>query len=235
MTFEEHLKVAAGEVAEHMAATLPDEATIDVEFSDSFLRSMQEFIDNWDVRKKKQTYLRRHPVVRFVLIAAAIILLVFGMLMAVSPEVRAAVTGWLRQELEDSVMYKFNGPSEIESDNKNAPRFEMTWIPEGYQLYDIDKTDYSTYVYYLMGDKEITFSYTFGSESLDMYILLEDLTREQVNINGMEGEILVSDKNEESSIVIWKDNEQNILFYVDGNEEKDTLIKIAESVKLAKE
>lgn len=230
MTFEEHLKMAADEAAAHIAASFPCESDIGDEFSDAFLCTMQKFIDNWEDRRKQQTFMHRHPIVKYILITAAILLLIFGTLMVVSPEIRAAVTGWFRQELDDSVLYDFKGSSESESDNNNKLRFEMTWIPEGYRFYAIDETEYSTYIYYLKGDSVLTLSYTFGSESVAMYVLLEDSNSQPVSINGMEGEIIISPSVDESSIIIWTDKDQDILFYVDGFEDAATLIKIAEGV-----
>jgi hypothetical protein len=47
----------------------------------------------------------------------------------------------------------------------------------------------------------------------------------EVDINGMEGIIILKD---ESNIINWHDNNQN--FYIQGNVEKSMLLEVAESI-----
>jgi len=116
-------------------------------------------------------------------------------------------------------------------DEADKPEFEITWVPEGYSFYESSESVHSTHIYFLKNENWIKFSYVYGSESAAMYILSEAKTRETVSINGYEGELIIPISKNDSPILVWIDTDLNILFSVDGFEDKDTLIRIAESVR----
>jgi len=229
MTFEEHLKIATAEAAEHIAASLPDEKDCNHEFSEQFERRMQGFIDNWGKRKK-------HPVARRVLLLAAAILLAFGILMAAIPEVRAAVGGWLRDIYEIYTVYHFYGTPSSETDNVDTiemPHYELTWVPEGYEYYQTVGNSHMRLILYIKDDKGLAFQYVAGDDGTALFIDTDGYHPEKVMVGNLEGIIYISPYDDEGSIIVWQDEESGMLFTVDVFEDKEILIRIAESVTKA--
>ncbi|MEA1974617.1 MAG: DUF4367 domain-containing protein [Bacillota bacterium] len=97
-------------------------------------------------------------------------------------------------------------------------------LPEGYKFLKAIEVNNAKYIFFNNAEnKEICFIQdSMNSESqLDS----EEGLIIEVDINGMEGIIILKD---ESNIINWHNNNQN--FYIQGNVEKSILLKIEESI-----
>lgn len=227
MTFEDHLRIAAGRVACNIADRLPDEKDCTHVFSERFEKNMQGFLDNWGKKKK-------HPVVRKILLIAAAILLAFAILMVASPQARAAVSGWFSELYEIFTVYRFRGSPSSETEPEGAvqmPGYELKWVPEGYEYYQTVENGNTIMILYLKNDSFLTLQYMAGDEGTALYIGTDGYLSEEVMIGNLEGIIYISPYDNEGSIIVWQDEATGILFTVDAPEDKETLIRIAESVK----
>lgn len=106
MMTDEMLTQAAGELAYAMNKSLPESGACSHQFSAGFERKMKRLMRRTD-----------HPGMYRVLRAVAGMILVisigFGSLLALSPEARAAVYGWVRRQCESFFEYQFEGESKL--------------------------------------------------------------------------------------------------------------------------
>lgn len=236
MTFEERLKISAEGAAEYIASKIPDVAGQEHGFSESFERTMGDFIANWGKRQRiinKHTVdsaegnSKKHRVLRGVLIAAAVIIIVLGTVLAVSPEIRASLKGWIRDTFGIFITYENKGGITVSED----PGYELAWMPEGYELINHQKTKHGGVVNYLsISNKVLTFTYTYGDGATAVFIDPENAISETVFVNGFEAELLSSQSVDENSVIIWNDHENDTLFEISAFEDERTMIRMAESV-----
>lgn len=146
-----------------------------------------------------------------------------------STEARAAFFGWVRQQYETFYEYFFEGEPEI----TDPLRYSPGWMPEGCELLTVEETTGGeTYIYKDKSGLLAQFYYIYDPDSQKLYIDTVEYISEPVSINGHSGEIYVSIYDDETSSIVWFDNATNTLFYISGPYEKDTLIKMAEGIRI---
>ena len=182
---------------------------------------------------------RARPLWKNVAQKAAVILLVFslslGSLMAVSPTVRAAVVRWATEWYETHVVYRHFGiPMTGE-----IPQYTITDLPEGYvedPEQTISEDDFACKVYYNeKPDRAIYFDYAYMQQGTAWTYVTEDAENIAVTVNGLEGEMFLTDDWENSrNTITWFDPQTNIQFSLNANVDQDDILHIAESVSLVK-
>ena len=182
---------------------------------------------------------RARPLWKNVAQKAAVILLVFslslGSLMAVSPTVRAAVVRWATEWYETHVVYRHFGiPMTGE-----IPQYTITDLPEGYvedPEQTISEDDFACKVYYNeKTDRSIYFDYAYMQQGTAWTYVTEDAENIAVTVNGLEGEMFLTDDWENSrNTITWFDPQTNIQFSLNANVDQDDILHIAESVSLVK-
>ena len=202
-----------------------------------YQRQMAEMVKDplkWERR-------RARPLWKNVAQKAAVILLVFslslGSLMAVSPTVRAAVVRWVTEWYETHVVYRFSG----EQLSGEMPQYEITNLPEGYAV-DVSKRiewpEYISFTYHNSNeenDQGIIFDYTYMSQGGVADFVTEDSETISVTVNGLEGEMFLTDDWENArNTITWFDPQTNIQFSLNANVSQDDILHIAESVSLLK-
>lgn len=217
---EEMLRQAAGELACAMDRSLPEPGECSHRFSAGFERKMKRLLRRAD-----------HPGVYRGLRAAASILLVISIgvasLLALSPEARAAVLGWVRREYGSFFEYHFEGESEISGEVRYCPQ----WVPEGYELESAQEiVGGERYIYSNKNGQSMLFSYMSASESSKLYAEGAEYNQFDVEINGNHGEVFTSDNSEESNLIVWTDSETGSLLYLNAFLDKDSLVTFAENV-----
>lgn len=168
-------------------------------------------------------------VKRSVAVASAILIIGFGMLMAVSTEARAAVWGWV-SELYQENMYKifFDG----EAEETVGLKYELGWLPEGTVFvtkYDV--TGGESYIYTDETELLINFLYSSDPEAV-YYLIANDAIKQEVTVNGLPGEVFISPSEDETNTIVWSDNSIPIMFSFTAEYDVETLIKVAENVKI---
>jgi hypothetical protein len=213
------LREAAAEAERFMLAHLPEVQEPHV-FSKRFERKMQKLIS-------RMKHPIRYQVKRYVAAILLAVILLFGTIFAVSLEVRATVIGWVRSTFLEFFQYS--------NDDTSKPviaEYELTIIPEGYrQLNIIDKEDGKTYLYVNNDGVFLDFTYAYAIGSNDYFTNAEDCEQYSAIINGINADIYVSKAVDETSLIVWQDPLENILFHISAKANKAELIELAESVQ----
>lgn len=221
MITDEMLEQAAAEFADAIDMSLPDPSECTHQFSRRFERKMRRLIRRVE-----------HPALYHILRSAACIVLAmmvgFGSVLAVSVEARAAVFGWVKQQHDNFYVYFFDGKVCVDE----TVRYSPGWMPEGC----VFVTSYETaggevYIYTDAEDTLIQFSYTSDPNSESVYIEGVGYSKERVEIKNCSGEVYISDDPGKTNSLIWNDETNKVLFCISGNFEKETLIKIAETIE----
>lgn len=224
MITDEMLEKAAAELAEAINISLPapDECTHC--FSLAFERKMKRL-----VRKTN------HPIVFRTLRAVACIILAlcisFGSLLALSPEARAMVYSWFRQQCESFYEYFFVGEA---SSSENA-QYSPQWIPQDYTLLSSqDIISGERYIYSDGQGNTFIFSYMNATSSSKLYVEGVEYEQRTVSINSQPGELYISHNPEDSSVLVWTDSDTGTLLYLNALLDEDAMIFFAENVECKK-
>ena len=222
MITDKMLEKAAAELAEAINTSLPapDECTHC--FSVAFERKM-----------KRLVYKTCHPIVFRTLRAVACIILAlcisFGSLLALSPEARAMVYSWFRQQCESFYEYFFVGEA---SSSENA-QYSPQWIPQDYTLLSSqDIISGERYIYSDGQGNTFVFSYMNATSSSKLYVEGVEYEQRTVSINGQPGELYISHDPEDSNVLVWTDSDTGTLFYLNALLDEDTMVFFAENVEL---
>ena len=113
-------------------------------------------------------------------------------------------------------------------------RYELGYVPENC----IFVTSYETaggevYIYTDERNTLIQFSYTSEPNKEDTYVIHEEAERIEVTVNGYPAEISITPSEDETDGIVWTEPDTNTLFFISGHFDEDTLIQMAESVKVA--
>lgn len=194
-------------------------------FSRSFERKMKPVIQRAD-----------HPVRYYATrLLTALLLMAFlggGSLLTFSAEARAAFINWAIEWYDTQIVYRFSGASAADPDAP-LPRYEVTALPEGYELFKEIVIPGSYNIGYANADGDL---FWFGYQRMEQGSALaiqedtEGMTTYEVTINGCKGWIYCSQDAEPNNIIVWIDEERNLQFDVSGFFDKVELLRIAESV-----
>lgn len=218
---EEELSQAAARAAELLNEALPNPQDCTHEFSPRFRRKMRHLM-----------FRQNHPVLMRALQSAAVLFLtitvLFGSLLTVSTDAREFVFGWVRGQFGSGFIYTFDGdaaPSEI-------PQYCLGWIPDGYtQDFTSELEGGKILIYGNAEGKQMLFAYSSASTGTIFALhQCDDYKQEEVSINGIAGTLYISPRDEESSAIVWIDQERNIVFDIGAVVDPQTLIKMAENV-----
>lgn len=224
---ERELQAAAKRVAESMLAGLPDAAACDHDFSEGFRRKMEVLLR----RQRRRSV--QHTVWRYAAALLLTVTLTFGAVMAVSPQARAAVVQWVRTVYENSIVYRFFNPAPQGA----LPRYQLTWLPEGFTEMDMfcDEEYYSAIYENEETGQIIIFEYQFMNDGA--YVLIEPEKGSiisQAEVNGLQGEYLQAPDDADGNLLALVDEENNIMFHISGNIDKNSIFGIAEGMALCK-
>lgn len=99
-----------------------------------------------------------------------------------------------------------------------------TFVPEDYQFANAFDANGTKYIVFTNSKMEELY-FVQGLMTADFQLDSENSNAVEVDINGMEGVIIIKDK---SNIINWHDNNQS--FYIQGNVDNSTLLDVAESI-----
>lgn len=220
MITDEMLSQAAAELARAINNSLPTPSECTHEFSAVFERKMK--------RLMRKTH---HPILHRTLRAVAcfilVIMLGLGSVLTVSAEAREIVFGWVKQQYESFYSYFFEGNSEISDSTQYIPG----WMPVGYELVDSFEIEGGEmYLYHSPDETVAQFFYSSSPSSLKVFIESVDYEKHDTQINGLPGEIYLSNSSVESNVLVWFDNASNTMFNVSGHLAKEELVFIAENI-----
>lgn len=178
--------------------------------------------------EKKQPFSIRHKWLTRVACLFLVVLLGGGAVLTFSVEARAAFFGWVRQQYETFYEYFFEGETAV----TNPAKYELGWVPEELELVYFGETaGGEVYIYKDEQGAMIEFYYISEPEAAKMYIDSVENKTIDVTINGYPGKYSVTPSETETDHIIWTDETRNVLFYISGHFDKETFIRMAESVQ----
>lgn len=218
---DEMMAEAVADMNEAMLRSLPKPEECHHEFSAKFERKM-----------KRAIYRAEHPIQYRVMQRAASIVLVlfigFVSILAISPTVRAAVFGWIREQYESFITYYFEDDF---SATDSPSEYYLSGLPSDYtEVAVTDVPGSQTIVYINSCGQMLNFSYSTKPEAANYYVEETEYTIEKASVLNHTGDIYLAKDSSKDSCIIWCDEETNTIFYISAFMTKEELISLAESV-----
>lgn len=190
--------------------------------------------------KKPLTWIERktHPLWKQVLQRVAVILLVasvaFGGVMAISPTARAAVIRWFVEWYETHIVYRYTG----EDTTEKMPQYTIDNLPDGYSEVERIITHSAVSVVYENNSGEVIYldyDYIheggisiFDSSGNDMDEVIS------ITVGNHTGQLFIPKDPDAMRTITWVDEAENIQFVLIADLDDETLLRIAECVKIKK-
>ena len=196
------------------------------ELSDKYIT---EAINYKGKKNTKKIWMRK--IGKYIAAACLLFVIGFGILMVASTEARAAVWGWIR-EFYAGDYYKFSFDGEAEE--AVGLKYEPGWLPEGTEFvtkYEIMGGE--AFIYTDETGLLISFTYSTDPDSVH-YLQAVDTIKQNVTVNGCPGEIFISPSEEETNTIVWSDSSVPVIFDFTAEYDAETLIKVAENIKVIK-
>jgi len=223
---EKELCLAAEESCILMLSGIPD---IDspVSFTDGFLDRMDKLIQK--IRKRRHS---RKALMQFIAVFIAAMLVVFTWL-TIDVQAREKLFNWLKTYGSRVIHYEFTGETGDPSYPGDVPEFELTWLPEGYNLTAEDDLGDIRLFMYENGKDGLIITCELAGGSLSSGIFGEkELKHDSLTINGMEAEMVYGSDPSDSNNLTWFDADNGIIFSINSTLAPDIMIRIAEGVRL---
>ena len=223
MTIEEAIRAAL--IAEYDAIPPKEELEKMYTFSERHERQMAEIFANLDKFDEK---CRRRNLVRKIAIILVVVLAVTIVSVKFVPEVYAFVKEWLMETKEDRI--RFEGKSsEKDARAVEELRFELGYVPDGYELVSEEYTKTGTYqVSYRHNEGMMLFFECYGKADDNLIAInTEGTFMEMKVIDGIMYYLLECDLRE--NVVIWE--KEGKMCKIKGVFGKKELMDIAISTK----
>ena len=226
MITDEELISATALIRESLLRTLPEPENCTGEFTTQFEEK---------IRKLKKAAERKAAWRRFTKGAVAAVLVVlisFSMLLAFSTETRAAVKIWFRESFGSLTTYTF-----LESEVNSLPKYELTWIPEGYELIRDEGFEHMRGMVYQKGyNAHDTFIFDYALANDNSKLFVESTSGEQtmktVDVWGTQGDLYLSSGPDDSYLLVWFDETNGVVFSINTYLEPDDILRIANGVRI---
>ena len=196
-------------------------------FSDAMSELNEKYVmeaATYQRKVKSQTQIWLSRVACFFLV----FLLTGSTILTFSVEARAAFFGWVREQADNFYHYFFEG----EAMPSQPVKYELGWMPEGLEyVTTIDIDNGECYIYKDAQDFLIQFSYVPNGENRSWGVDGVDDIQKTVKVNGNKADLYISRTDDQTSSIIWT-NERNDFFTLSGPFDEDTLIKMAENVRV---
>ena len=155
---------------------------------------------------------------------AMVVLVLFGSVLAVDTEARELFQGWFRQQMDGAVHFSSRNPSQEDT------QYQLTWIPEGYEFYDlVQEYGGETVLYANEAGDLLRFTYLHPSENGETYLFAGEHDEKQISVQGMTGTLYLPHDTINGKDLIWQ-NEAGTLFEISGRCDENVLLRMAESV-----
>lgn len=219
---DRELSEAAAQVAEAMLSALPEDSGQPHDFSAAFTEKMDALREKDRVRR---TWRR---AVRTVAAVLAVVLCLSGVWLATDTEARADFRRWFRTVTGEETRYSHYGTDHGEA----LPELSLDWLPEDYVYQESIPERYSLrLVYRSVRDRTWLFLvYGFMDENVSYTVTSPEWV--QVPMSGGTADFYPGE-NGGSSVLVWFDEELGIDLSLQANRDLETMLKIAEGVRLA--
>ncbi len=215
MISDEAIYKAAQEYEQAYLASLPDDGACEHLFSPKFQRKMRPLL--------------RKPAAGLRVLAACLLLVAtlgVSLLFVSGPQVQASDLGWISYaQRSGSFLYTFRG---VPSDSETV--YSLGWVPDGYRFFGRYKSAHSTSAIYLGPDG---YSLTFKSyfSAFDGVIDIgRDIEPVPVTVLGQPASLYPAATDEGSTLLVWANPDNNVLFMLKGWCSTPELLQMAEQV-----
>lgn len=223
MLSEERLRQAAHHAAQALEDSLPPPSQCQYEVSPEFRRNMEKLC-----RQAKRRPYRK--VWKAVACAALVLILGSTSYLGLNAQAREAFFGWVTQITQNVSHYFFSGSSDKHPENY---RYVLPEIPEGYTQDAVDE-DGGLRMELYTNEKGETLAfetqYTTESSDYELFLDVDKLEIKKVTVQGVSGDLYIDPTGEQSSTLIWKDPETDVLLSLTAYLPEDQLISLADSV-----
>lgn len=220
MITEEMLAAAAEEVSLCLIQGLPSHPHT---FSEAFEEKMQKLL-------RRTLHPVRYQVLRYTAAILAAIFTIFGALFAFSPEVRAAVIGWVKSAFHEFFEYSSESPSPTNTDV--AYDYFLSETSSGYMLLNsFEQNTGKLYIYTNSEGQILQFSYAHSADYNRLFVDTEGYDVHTASVNDQSADIYISQNSSEASVIVWQDTTGNVLFQITAYASKEELIILAENVE----
>ena len=156
-----------------------------------------------------------------------VVTLVGASWLTVDAEARGAFFAWVRQQYENFVEYRFEG---LVPDEEMTANFAPTWLPEGYEEYEVHSAGgTSTKTYCNSDGQAIHFMYSPGADATSLFVVSEQMTIEKVFVGAQEADFYLDADPQNANVLVWYSESGDILFCISAPLPRDVMVKIAES------
>lgn len=223
MLSEERLRQAAHHAAQALEDSLPPPSQCHYDVSPEFRRNMKKLC-----RQAKRRPYRK--VWKAVACAALVLILGSTSYLGLNAQAREAFFGWVTQITQNVSHYSFSGSSDKHPENY---RYVLPEIPEGYTQ-DVVDEDGGLRMELYTNEKGETLAfetqYTTESSDYELFLDVDKLEIKKVTVQGVSGDLYIDPTGEQSSTLIWKDPETDVLLSLTAYLPEDQLISLADSV-----
>lgn len=222
MTFEEQLCEAAFEAHRIIMSDMPEPEECFHEFSKKFERNIGRLTKRVDTPVKYRLQQAACIIVAF--------LSLVSVYFSVNTDAQARFFGWVKETYEVWIHHFFEG------DNTDTPvqksEYRPTWLPDGYKESAVHAQPAGMMIIYKNeNDESIRFHFTTNLESRNLFIGGEHMTELTVQVNGRDAQIYESADDETAPVIVWRNEDDTVLFAITGYIEPEDLVKMAESVE----
>ena len=164
-------------------------------------------------------------------VACAALVLILGSTsyLGLIAQAREAFFGWVTLITQNGSHYFFSGSSDKHPENY---RYVLPEIPEGYTQDVVDEDGGLRSELYVneQGDY-LAFETQYVTEDSQYELFLDtgDVETKKVSVNGVDADLYVDPTGEQSSTLIWKDPETDVLLSLTAYLPEDQLISLADS------
>ena len=204
------------------------DAAEEPDWSHRYLRNRTRLLADpfgWAKRMARPVWKRAARTAACVLLACLVTL---GGLMAVSPTVRAAVLGWLREITENGIFYTALGNRDGAEDHE-PPDWMLTDLPEGWALDSASDLGSSAEKQYRCGESWVRFICSYPDEGTIGWGVGDPESgesRREVTVNGYTAELY---GDEQSAMLAWQDEDGMLFYFTSAHVDPDALMEMAAS------
>lgn len=223
---DEELTVATALVRESMLRALPDPE----DCTDHFTVQFEARIEQLKKTVARKAVVRKY--VKSVVAAVLVVMIGFSMLCAFNTEVHAAVVTWFKETFETYTTYWFTS-----DDTEELPQYELQWLPDGCEL--ISEVSYDEVygaVYVCDSDTAGVFTFDYLFANVEAQLTIESHYGESnatsVSVNGHHGELYESENADDANVLVWFDEENDVVFTITALMDPEIMVRIASNVKL---
>lgn len=226
---DEALRNAAILVRESMLSSLNEEKVPEHEFPDDFLKSIRE-----EARQSEKKHRYDGELLRRCIAAVLSAIVGVTLFFAINTEARAAAAEWIKKVFGGQTIFLF-----LQEDTHVPLDFQLLWLPDGVEMVDETQTELThSQLYQDAQDPKNGFVIQCGSMDSqgDLTIIHDDANYDirTVEVNGLPGELYISNDTNISNVLIWFDEPNRIVFTIDSTLAPNVILHIAENVELDK-